>query len=103
MKYIVFQRGTILDVVLFAESFTHALVCVDPMWVPRSAGFFRLTGDGLVSTYHWSESLKLKPHRDDELLIELRLHGSTAAVDEASMPIVRDAFQQLRRMRDGTE
>lgn len=76
MKYVVFQykKTGVVDVILFSELFVHSEVKYGKGWKPVSAGFYSFKE---MKPYSESESLKLKPHNQDELLIATRLLGSS--------------------------
>lgn len=69
--------GTTLVAVTFPESIGHDWVGRRLMFQPRSAGFFTVH-DGKVSVHGRSESLKLDPAENDDVLIAraIGLHPS---------------------------
>lgn len=88
MKYIVFENiATKLrqrEVVMFPDAIVHSSVMIKPdreshyVWRAISAGMFRYSfSDGGVNTYGESESLRLKPHAEDERIIEDRITNGT--------------------------
>lgn len=86
MKYVVVmhERTGLVDVMLFADTFVHSDMAkgAGKGWLPRSAGEVVLAPEAPygIRTEGKSESLKMKPHKQDAMLLALRLAGSTVAM-----------------------
>lgn len=74
MKYIVFQdnKSGLLHPVIFGEHTTHSEVTINDA-SPISAGFFYLDAKKGLCVYGESDSLNLKPRKEDPGLLKLVL------------------------------
>lgn len=70
MKYVVFKtaNGQVLEPVIFADHTTHSAVRIEGC-TPVSAGFVDLVPGGVLNVHGKSDSLKLRPAKDDSRLL----------------------------------
>ncbi len=88
MKYIIFEddRTGVKEPVIFGDHTVHSEVKVGRAH-PVSAGYFMLDNEGIVSTYGYSPSLRLKPKEGDATLLYyvLRNMGAIYFMDSWGM------------------
>lgn len=71
MKYVIFKKGDMIMPVVFSNHICHSEVNIIEA-TPVSAGFVNIIN---YETYGHSESLNLKPHKEDSHYIALSLIG----------------------------